>query len=805
MPLVRHFALALGLAALCAGLWWHPLDVAAIWPRSYELFLAAAVVAFLVAALGWSLKWPAAKLAWLVAPLVAGLLLAGWPAALATALLLLSALALGGLLPAVPAAPPLLRVLVGLGLLAGFAGWLLPFPVHHAGSWALAMLGLLAWRRRAVARDLQALADEFNQAVASAPRAGFAVGVLAVVASAPAWLPVRMADDLSYHLLLGWELQEFGHARFDVGTQVWALAPWSTDVLHALVMVLAGRESTGFLNVFWLLATAWLMRGLGVGMGLAPRWAWLASAAYLSLPLSFMLSGSLQVESATPAWLLALTTVLALRLVPGPGSLMLVAVLAGSLLGAKATNGLLLLPFFAWWLLQWRGRLPWRQLPLALGLGVLAGGSSYAYAAGLAGNPLLPLANGVFLSPWFLPENFVDPTWTQALGWDLPWRWVFEPQQFHEGSYVGAAGLVTIALLGGLPLALADARWRPLALATLAAAALLLSQIQYLRYLQPLMPMLVLLMVAGLAASERSWREWAVAAVVALQFALMPTSSWQLMGPSLRTLLTEGREAVLLRTAPERLLADFFRDSAGPGAFLLYAHSSNTAFAELPGRSAAASWHSQYVWNIRRWGADWPAMFEASGATHVITRDPASETGLPAALAARGAKVIATAGPARLYRLAPQVQTVATGKIADGRVEARLPLDPAQGLVGWLRVGFGCAAPGQILDLKWTLDRPGRNALRDWSQLACDEQSQASRLVHFRSEPVAGELVLVAGPADGTKASAVRISEALANRRRDPDAVSERFHVVWDTLCARPGCGRDRSYLAHDRWDVPEP
>src|SRR5690606_37110855 len=118
------------------------------------------------------------------------------------------------------------------------------------------------------------------------------------------------------------------------------------------------EETTGFLNAAWLLMAAWLVRGLARTLGVSPRLAWLAAAAYLSLPMSHMLAGSLQVESATPAMFAALASLLLARAPPGPAPMFLLATLAGMLIGSKVSNGLLLLPFFAWWLLQWKTALP---------------------------------------------------------------------------------------------------------------------------------------------------------------------------------------------------------------------------------------------------------------------------------------------------------------------------------------------------------------------------------------------------------------------------------------------------------------
>ena len=800
MTHTRDFALALGLIALAVGMWLHPFEWDLLAPRLQDSLVVAAAVAAVAASLARLFRIRMAVVVLAICLPAIALAFVGLAGLVATLVLVLAGAAVGTLLPVVPGTSPLLRLIAGLGLLAGVAGWLLPFPVHHAATWGLACAGLVVWRRRALQRDLRELRGEFSAAVTASPGLAAAVCVLAVVSGAPAWLPVLMADDISYHLGLGWELMNFAHARFDVGTQVWAMAPWSTDVLHALVMVLAGQETTGPLNTVWMLAAAWLVRSLAITVGLTPRLAWLAAAAYLSLPLTSMLTGSMQVESASPAWMAALAALLLARVEPGRAPLLLVAVLAGSLVGAKVSNGLLLLPFFFWWLLQWRGRLPWAELPQAILLGLVCAGSSYAYAAGLTGNPVLPLFNGWFESPWFATVNFADTNWTGKLGWDLPWRWVFSTHAFFETRSAGAAGVIVLALFGGLVGALADARTRALALATVGACMLMLLQIQYLRYLQPLMPMLVVVLVAGVATARPRGRDWVIGALVALQLALLPTGSWILMQRSLRVLVKEGPEAVALRTVPERLLAQRFREVAGRDDFVLFGHSGHAAIAELPGQSASSNWHSQYVWNLLRSGASWHAVFEATGANHVIARASGSEPGLAEALAERGAVALATVGAATLYQLPPLPAPVQAQANPDGSIQGWLLLDPEHPSVGYLGLQMGCDQPGQLVAIEWELERPNKSPVPHWDLLPCGLDGKLSIRMPYASLPHDGALHAKARPAPDATGLSLTLLGVEGDRRRDPAATSERYHAVWDSLCARPGCARDRTRLGGDRW-----
>ncbi|WP_295364667.1 hypothetical protein [Arenimonas sp.] len=796
MSFARDAAFAAGLMLLAAGLWLQPFDWPALAPRLLDSTVLA--VALLAASLlaAWRLRTSAAQaLATLALPLLA-VVFAGPVAVAATALLLAGGLALGTLLPRVEGTPLLLRWIAGLGLLAGGAGWLLPLPLHSAASWSVALLALVAWRRKALAAGLREFGSEAAGSLRAAPGAALLAMLAVAVAGASAWLPVLMSDDLSYHVALGWELRELGHARFDVGSQVWALAPWSADVLHALVMVMADREVVGPLNTFWLLAATWLVQALGLRLGLPARAAWLAAAAYASLPLSGVLAGTLQVESATPAMLAAIALLLLARTAPGRAPTILIAVLAGTMLGTKVSNLVFLAPCLAWWLLQWRGRLPWTALPGATGLAVLAGGSSYAYAAWLAGNPVLPLFNGTFASPWFPLQDFVDMTWQHGLRWSLPWDWIFQSQAYHEAAAAGAGGVVALALAGGVFAALWNPRTRAFALFALACVALMVWQVQYMRYAHPAMTLLVPLLLAGVWRERAAWQPVALGALVALQLALVPTASWNVMGGALRTLALDGPAGVVAAFAPERLLARHFRATAAPSDRLLFAHGSLDVQAELPGRAQPVSWHNPRLFALHAGGQAGLPVLEASGASHVVARGLDANPEFAAALRERGATPIAHAGPATLYRLAPAWRPMQTVQAGPREATATLALDPAHALVGTVSVTVACDRPGENLLVAWRLDRPGNQGPdQHWAWEACGADGQARARTSLASAPNTGELSLQLRPVDEASTMQLRIIDGQADLRRDTLAESALQGRAWNGPCLRRGCSREATRL----------
>lgn len=654
----RHLPVLLlwsGVAAAMLGFATSPIPRELHGGRIAELLLLA------LAAL--ALAWPLARaarrsLATMLAAiwLLAHLLLAGPMAVLAVLLLAGGAFALGErLLPAGTPGRGALAPLVGLGLIAAVAGWLLPFPLHFRSGYALLLLGAIVWRRRPLLAALHEGAARWREAVAAQPRlAAFAIGALGL-ASIATWLPTLQFDDLAYHLGLPWQLQTLGYYRMDAASQVWALAPWGSDVLHGIVQLLAGGEARGSLSLLWLLFAAALLWRVGSAIGLDARMRWLAVALFASLPLTAALAGGMQTEAAATVFALGLAALILgspHAQAASAASLRAAAVLAGSLLLLKASHALLLVPFGLWLLARWR--LPWGAVPGAALLGLFVAGSSYAYAWWLTGNPVLPLYNSVFGSPYYPPVDFQDARYAGHLGFDLPWRLVFSSRAHHEGL-AGAPGLQLIVLCGALLVALARPQARALALVALAAFALPLLLVQYVRYAYPALVLMLPAMLAGVDLAAR----WQVLApvlfgLIALNLAVQPNAEWLLRrGGAKATLLAGGDPDPLTeRSAPERLIARALRTAAPEARVLLVGRPFH---AEFVGRALALSWYDR---DLRArydtlYADPTPerlaALLDEFTISHVLIGDDAQEDGLRAALPALGAREVQRVGDVSLW------------------------------------------------------------------------------------------------------------------------------------------------------------
>src|SRR5690606_31499133 len=112
------------------------------------------------------------------------------------------------------------------------------------------------------------------------------------------------------------------------------------------------------------------------------------------------------------------------------------------------------------------------------------------HAWSIAGNPVLPLLNAHFRSPYFAPVDFNDSRWHGGLDADVLWDISFDTDRYFE-SFDGGFGFVLVALAGAWLLALRDARTRGLAAVAAIALALPLLPLQYARYLQPALVLLL--------------------------------------------------------------------------------------------------------------------------------------------------------------------------------------------------------------------------------------------------------------------------------------------------------------------------
>ncbi|HEX7342236.1 MAG TPA: hypothetical protein VF269_08175 [Rhodanobacteraceae bacterium] len=653
------FLFWIGFALLATGCvvnrMWHAVSLG-----SSHLLALTLMAAALAGLLKWLGKCSLAT-ALLVVGAAALLYFAGVLSVLTVGLMALAALGLGSLcVPTSWAARVPLSMVTGLSIIAGVDGWLLPFPVHFRWVYLLVFLVIAGWRWRALVTMLRPLPGLWSTAVAEVSGSAALAVLMVVAASTWAWLPTTMSDDLAYHLALPSQLAQLGYYQMNVGSNVWALAPWATDVLQGIAQVVAGRPSRGAVDMLWLGLSCVLTWQLCRKLSLPAAMRWLAVALLASLPLTMTLLHSMQTEGPTVAVMLALAVLVASQTRRDVRTLLVAGLLFGMLLAIKVSNVWFAGPLGLWLLWCSRGRWSWRGVVLACVAGLVVAGSSYVYAWVLTGNPVLPVFNGFFHSPWYPPSNFHDPRWDTGLHWNIVWGLVFHRHVYGESLALGPA--VLLALAGCFVLALAQPRARALALVGLLCLLLPLSQIQYWRYAYPSLALLVPAMLCGVPVSLAGVRQrWCIGAalwlLVLVAVVFDGSSAWQVKTGALGRRIVSGKAGVVAHYVPVLVALNAIDARYGDSARVLVLLPKAPYATTLAGRAFVVNWYDPQLSAMAdkaraATGPEaWLALFDDSGVNIVVTRAGQLDGALMQALLARHGQRVFDRGGVAAWRL----------------------------------------------------------------------------------------------------------------------------------------------------------
>lgn len=208
----------------------------------------------------------------------------------------------------------------------------------------------------------------------------------------------------------------------------------------------------------------------------------------------------------------------------------------------------------------------------------LAALEPYLYAWAKTGNPVLPLFNHIFKSPFFPPVEFADSRWVgKASPWFL-YDATFATGRFVE-AYNGALGFTFLIFLAAGAVAAIQRRNKIVLFCGglgLFLTVLLSAKTQYLRYMLIFFPLLIIMvgfaidhlrLIRGLRIPLAA----AVAAVVLLNVYKIPASGWIIGISDLRACCSDNlRRQTELGQAPERIVNRVLNDVAGPMARVLY-------------------------------------------------------------------------------------------------------------------------------------------------------------------------------------------------------------------------------------------
>lgn len=500
-------------------------------------------------------------------------------------------------------------VLIGSAISFAVWGVLIHFPINYQGlHTALLMLPLVFLtgrftevRDRAVASYLHVVRPWIH----ALPFWSWTLG-LAAISWVLRWasLPSLGFDDHANHLRMWTELSANHRYSFDIGSQIWSVAPFLVNLLHAELSLIAGDDARSALNLVLASVLLILMAGI-LHRSKLPEWAqWLLIVLMASTPMLGNLLLSLQTEL-----FLAVLALAGLNLVSDRdgwrswyiyGVLACVAMCAGTKLpGAVLGMAILVAYAIRWWHLratktppEYALRITGALLLIPLGFVAL---HSYGVAWAVTGNPVFPLYNAVFRAPEFDPINFSDPRWIRGFSLESYLRAFFHTSEFLESGnfvagwqYLAILPLAVLALMrSGAPFAL-----RVISVPLFGFGLVMFSATQYWRYLFPVMPLAGVLFGA-LFVKDRRYLSFAVSvlALVCIGANLFYFSSvtWIMNSPASLAFSADGQRALKALYAPAAVLTQKVNELA-PGSRVLY-HPSTPYGATLHGRPLYPNWY----------------------------------------------------------------------------------------------------------------------------------------------------------------------------------------------------------------------
>jgi hypothetical protein len=491
-------------------------------------------------------------------------------------------------------------------------------------------------------------------------------------------------DDIAYHLNLPTQLMLYGRYAPQPEFQVWSFAPWAGDALHGLVFMLARREAHGALNALWLLLAAGSAWSIASALGATLRERWAALALFASLPPLVWIAAGMQTELAATAVLLAFAAVVVApfdvnsqtNAVSIDRRMLAGAALFAGLFALKLAHGLSALPLLIYALWRYRmsthlaqqhlahqHRTHLRGIAAALALFAVLATPSYVQAWIATGNPLLPMFNDMFRSPFFPEAQYRDDRWFSGVDAALPWRLTFNTDRYVE-AWDGGLGFTLIALAGAWLLLLRRGGTRGFALTVAAVLILPLIPMQYARYAYPGLALFSVVLPIGLRVQlgPRAFA-WAIATVCTLNLAYQANASWLHHSSAIKRTIRSGGDPARIFPyyTPERLLV---RDVPnGPEHLVLATDPFHSNVGELAGRGRTVAEHDPSIAlaakqaNADVSGAAWAGLFARERIRWALVTTSRASPALRAGLTRADATLARTLRAVELWRLpAPAVR-----------------------------------------------------------------------------------------------------------------------------------------------------
>jgi hypothetical protein len=611
----EKLSISLTWGALIAGvglLLYGFLSTTWVYHASYLWF--PLIIAILVFGVSHITKLPSLWIAMAIACLLAVLSNTVWPL-LVVALVGISSLLLGGLFLRTVGLSSHTRtegLLVGVGLYGTAIGLAAHFPVNYPGVYFGALvLPILACRAEVIrcwTDFMSAVRDQRANALPlEATLLDTAIGAFALTYFVVALMPEVGHDALAMHLFIPGHMALRHQWGFDVDTYVWAVMPALGDWIYSLAFLLGGESSARLTNFGFVLVLAWLVREVAQWAGATDRGFRWAALLFLCMPLTFTEGSTLFIESPWAAFIVA-GAVSILRVYGTSDKSEANVAIGGILLGFAAASKAVTFPLgpaLALPLLlharHWANAKSISGVGKGVGFFVLFGMVPYATAWHVAKNPVFPFFNKTFQSPHWPSVNFESPLFQQGIGWDTPYRVLFDSGKYLE-AFPGAGGAQWLLLLVPAVIWLYSRKnWSALLviLVGILGVSLVFLQTSYLRYAFPALA--ILCAGLGTAFSEEKgvlrfgFLTAGCCAVLFNAVFLYSGSPWYSSFPINTVFSDTARSAYLQTRLPDRKAVDLVNQLNAEGTPVAF--FSNPMAAGLKADVLYANWYNHKFQN----------------------------------------------------------------------------------------------------------------------------------------------------------------------------------------------------------------
>lgn len=480
-----------------------------------------------------------------------------------------------------------------MGLVVILALWskLISSKINSQGLYlALLSLPLMTFLYRGSSRMATGYLESFGEFRSWTRSIPFPL--FAVFAAYTGWVacysffPTVGPDDNVYHLRMWTELLYQKKYSFDVANEIFSVAPFASDLIHSIVSILAGEDARGALNFVLMLLTLGQMAIVFRKLRQSATDEVLLLLLMVSTPMLAYLLITLQTEMFLT---FLCTTAVRLILDCSEGwsgrNVLAVLAIAAIAVATKLTGvilgGFLLAALFV------RVQFLARPVPRPMGglnvvallvlLGTLAFAAFYPYGAAYlkAGNPVFPYFNGVFKSPFYPPENFLDLRYIKKLSVHSYWD-IFLKTSEHYDSRDFVAGfqymiLFPAALLLMWRRAVPRVFWIVL-IPVLGFGLTTYYATQYWRYVFPVLP-LAGISIAALLTTQNGLVAYCVRGLtlgcICLNIFFFPGINWMFGTPPQNLFSEGGKRDFIARMVPEMAAIERLNQDV-PGARVLF-------------------------------------------------------------------------------------------------------------------------------------------------------------------------------------------------------------------------------------------